>query len=89
MVDIVHDPEEINRFVADVSPLDVSNAAGHSIDGFVSQFFGEGAAALSEDRYQTPTDSFVDFSRPVAICIEPREQAIKILSLEFPEISRR
>ena len=87
-MNIVHDPEEINRFVADVTTFDVNDAAGHSIDGFVSQFFGEGAAAGSEDRHQSPTDSFVDFSRTVAICIEPGEQAIKILSPEFPEISR-
>jgi len=87
-MDVIHHAEKIERLFARVRLVNISYPARNSIDGFVSEFFGQCAAARSENRNQSPTNLLVKISSAFAIRIKPTEQSVEILLPEFLELFR-
>ena len=87
-MDVIHHAEEIQRFIAPIRLVNISDPAGHSIDRFVGEFFSQCATARSQNRNQSPANLFVEESSALAIRIKPTEQPIEILLPEFPELFR-
>jgi len=87
-MDVIHHAEEIQRFIATIRLVNISNPTGHSIDRFVGEFFSLSAAARSQNCNQSPANLFVEESRALAVRIKPIEQPIEILLPEFPELFR-
>jgi hypothetical protein len=68
---VIHDPEEIDRFVADIGRLNVNDTAGHPIDGFVREFIRQRTTTRCENHYQSPANFLVQLPGTFAIGIEP------------------
>src|SRR5206468_3993417 len=82
MMDVVHDAQKIDSFVANMAVTNVSDAPSNTIDCFISEVFRNPAGACRENRNQPPADPFVDLASPIRIGIKPKEQAFKIFLLE-------
>ena len=88
MMDVIHHPQKIDRFVANICLLNISYPARNSIDCFVGEFFSQHAAACGENRNQSPADLFVKKTSAFAIHIKPTQQPFEFLLLEFFELFR-
>ena len=87
-MDVIHHAKEVERFIATIRLVNISNAAGNSIDRFIGEFFSQRAAARSQNRNQSPANLFVEGPGAFAIRIKPIEQPIEILLPKFSELFR-
>jgi hypothetical protein len=88
MVHVIHDAQKINRLVAFVSILNVTDTAGDAIDGFVGDLFRSETAAGRQNRDQPPADLFVNHTRLFTVGIEPVQQPIEIFLPEIFKVLR-